>query len=738
MQANAIEVSPTASTTPVSQVFTGKEIIQQIFQSNNKIPAIRLTGDYNDPESYNEWFTDQFDTYITPSGRTYYPKDGYVTSTLQSITEHWNTHYPDKGLIIPVKLFQANNSLTYKDSEDIVKTHYPQLLDDLENINESFNGSILRIHPDEMDDACFPDFNHFIPYVSYSQSTSYVSTYTLTDLIKLVKVMVEVVPDSIGDSDVIRAILGINHASHNAFNTVLPAAVIQDMINNWIALIPNALNSNNTYDVTALQQAVGMSDWIGQIVNRFHTIIKNSGTKMYNGLNGNPLTGTTELVKPNISATMDYTGKTVHGTFKQLKVHRSMFGHFYELQINRHSFITGKYLPYVHSLYFRDLSDVVVTTITYDEDIINNNKLLVQTFQSLNNDGPVPLLYTGQAEVPSMFGTTPVFIKGSVILDPVGCKESDMSTYNSLSGDYVTGRDTDDNKLEDRISDIDISNDRDALMMLDGHIIGFSLSSRTWVLLDFNKSSPMVYDKTIIDKLVLPSSEKTNITAIVNNLNTDFVDIVSEKGGGAIFLLYGPPGLGKTLTAEAISAACERPLYKLSIGELGTNVKQLEQNLQQILTFATRWNATLLFDEADIFLESRDTHNIERNAMVGVFLRLLEYFPGILFLTTNRIRNFDEAFFSRITYAIEFTDQTIEDRAKVWTNLLSAAKIECTPEQINSLATNAINNRQVKTCITNAQRFACSESQSVNFDYIVRALQSIVKFDQSLRQNVKA
>lgn len=36
---------------------------------------------------------------------------------------------------------------------------------------------------------------------------------------------------------------------------------------------------------------------------------------------------------------------------------------------------------------------------------------------------------------------------------------------------------------------------------------------------------------------------------------------------------------------------------------------------------ATVWKAVLLIDEADIFLQKRATSDIERNALVGVFLR---------------------------------------------------------------------------------------------------------------------
>lgn len=64
-------------------------------------------------------------------------------------------------------------------------------------------------------------------------------------------------------------------------------------------------------------------------------------------------------------------------------------------------------------------------------------------------------------------------------------------------------------------------------------------------------------------------------------------DVIAGKGEGSIFLLHGPPGVGKTLTAEAIAELLHKPLYTVSMGELGTNPESLESNLQDILVRAT-------------------------------------------------------------------------------------------------------------------------------------------------------
>ena len=78
-------------------------------------------------------------------------------------------------------------------------------------------------------------------------------------------------------------------------------------------------------------------------------------------------------------------------------------------------------------------------------------------------------------------------------------------------------------------------------------------------------------------------------------------------------------------------------------GDLGTNVELLERNLVEITSLAHKWKAIVLLDEADVYLEQRSLQDVQRNGLVSVFLRHLEYVQGIMFLTTNRVTTFDEA-----------------------------------------------------------------------------------------------
>lgn len=150
-------------------------------------------------------------------------------------------------------------------------------------------------------------------------------------------------------------------------------------------------------------------------------------------------------------------------------------------------------------------------------------------------------------------------------------------------------------------------------------------------------------------------------------------DVIQGKGKGLVAVLHGPPGTGKTLTAEGISELLKCPLYMVSAGELGTDPRTLEAELQKILDIAHAWGAVLLLDEADVFLEKRTIQDIHRNALVSIFLRLLEYFQGILFLTTNRVETFDDAFQSRIHIALRYGDLLPRARRQIWKMFLERA-----------------------------------------------------------------
>ena len=70
--------------------------------------------------------------------------------------------------------------------------------------------------------------------------------------------------------------------------------------------------------------------------------------------------------------------------------------------------------------------------------------------------------------------------------------------------------------------------------------------------------------------------------------------------------------------------ASKKALYVVQCSQLGISAEQLEEKLSGVLERASRWGIILLIDEADVYIHERG-NDLEQNAIVGVFLRLLEY-----------------------------------------------------------------------------------------------------------------
>jgi len=210
-----------------------------------------------------------------------------------------------------------------------------------------------------------------------------------------------------------------------------------------------------------------------------------------------------------------------------------------------------------------------------------------------------------------------------------------------------------------------------------------------------------------------------------------FTDLITGKGGGCIFLLHGSPGVGKTLTAEAVCEHLSIPLYMITVGELGTTPAELEKNLHEILELSALWGCGILLDEADIFLEKRSKTDILRNAMVGIFLRLLEYHNGVLFLTTNRLSCIDEAFSSRISVALHYHDLDTAARKQIWETFLNASVANESALQamdLDKLASFDLNGRQIRSCVRLSVSRARIANCSLSMEHLLDTIRLSVDF----------
>lgn len=252
-------------------------------------------------------------------------------------------------------------------------------------------------------------------------------------------------------------------------------------------------------------------------------------------------------------------------------------------------------------------------------------------------------------------------------------EESDVADTSYWNIPQAEDEDVEDDEESDAEDDSgDAANDSSSdVELIPTHpvVAVFSLSTHQYVETHISSLERYKYDVDVINKLVLPANHKTLIDALTDSAIQNLSDIISGKAQGVIILCSGPPGCGKTLTAEVYSEAAERPLYTVQCSQLGTNEEALEKHLGIVLERAMRWQALLLIDEADVYIHERGD-NIRQNAIVGVFLRLLEYYNGILFMTTNRATIIDDAIVSRATAHIKYVIPTGEDRNRIWRILL--------------------------------------------------------------------
>ena len=238
----------------------------------------------------------------------------------------------------------------------------------------------------------------------------------------------------------------------------------------------------------------------------------------------------------------------------------------------------------------------------------------------------------------------------------------------------------------------------DELVLCTPTVFGYAFTEKAWVQMTVDGLSPIVWDTEAFNKLVLPDDTKKLVKSLVQACRTDtklIKDIISTKGSGVVFVLHGDPGTGKTLTAEAIGEELRRPILVIAVSDLGTDPTNVEIRLGSFLRTAEKWDSIVLLDEADIFLEQRGRQDIFRNAMVGVFLRLLEYHNSPMFLTTNRVFAFDPAIRSRISIAIKYHPLKRVARKQVWQQLLDMAQATISPADLDEVSMSQVNGRYI-------------------------------------------
>lgn len=270
------------------------------------------------------------------------------------------------------------------------------------------------------------------------------------------------------------------------------------------------------------------------------------------------------------------------------------------------------------------------------------------------------------------------------------------------------------------------------------------------------------WNKQAFKHLVVDNETKDIIQALITSkVDIDQgTDLIQGKGNGLIILLHGSPGTGKTFTAESVAELAEKPLFRVTCGDIGTKPEQVEKYLESVLHLGKIWDCVVLLDEADVFLEQRTLTDLERNALVSVFLRVIEYYEGILILTSNRVGTFDEAFKSRILLSLHYKALDKGQRRQIWSNFLERldapetanGRVEPLKERkrkltgttgidlddiqrhLEELSEEKMNGRQIRNAITTARQLAKFKGEDMVYKHLRHVITISQRFDKYLNE----
>lgn len=122
----------------------------------------------------------------------------------------------------------------------------------------------------------------------------------------------------------------------------------------------------------------------------------------------------------------------------------------------------------------------------------------------------------------------------------------------------------------------------------------------------------------------------------------------------------------------------------------------------------------------------------------AVFLRLIEYYRGLLFLTTNRPGDIDDAFKNRIHVSILYSMPDAEARVSIWKNLLTRKREKMsldkswTESEFQTLGDLEVNGRDIRNLI----RIAYGYAKSKKTDLGVRHVRLVIKHTSNAKNAV--
>jgi SpoVK/Ycf46/Vps4 family AAA+-type ATPase len=167
--------------------------------------------------------------------------------------------------------------------------------------------------------------------------------------------------------------------------------------------------------------------------------------------------------------------------------------------------------------------------------------------------------------------------------------------------------------------------------------------------------------------LVLAGAQEAILAHVMDEFRQWEVLEAHSLRPGHKLLFCGPPGCGKTATAEALSRELGVPLLVVRFDAVVSSLLgETAANLRKVFDYAARGVWVVLFDEFDAIGRSRDdaTEHGELKRVVNAFLQMLDRFSGrsLVVAATNFEQALDPALWRRFDEIIRFEKP---DRAQI-------------------------------------------------------------------------
>jgi len=162
-------------------------------------------------------------------------------------------------------------------------------------------------------------------------------------------------------------------------------------------------------------------------------------------------------------------------------------------------------------------------------------------------------------------------------------------------------------------------------MLMHYRIPGYSLEDHLWYLLNVEHLQVLQRQDDAIDHVVLPENRRYIIEAFVESESLGsrehgpkpHLDPTQGKHKGSILLFHGPPGVGKTLLAEAIGEKLGNPVLSISGPDLGTSLINVKTRFLKFSSLADHWHCTVVLQNAEVFFARAGRDELERSLILS-------------------------------------------------------------------------------------------------------------------------